>query len=114
MFSVPYDKSCGSLVLTLLSLAQIDIVHAGVALDPVTNFCRRIGHSCQFMRIVFSRSITYQQLAVVKNNTLYINGGLETYVDFGANGQQDWNTITSGISEWTRGVCDSDTNTGHC
>ncbi len=37
--------------------------------------------------------------AVVKNGTLYINGGIQTYVDFGADGQQDLNTITLGISE---------------
>ncbi|EXJ64289.1 hypothetical protein A1O7_00625 [Cladophialophora yegresii CBS 114405] len=69
-------------VLGLLALTQIDLVQAGVALDPVKNFCRRIGHS-----------------SVYKNGTLYINGGIETYVDFGANGQQDFNTITTGINE---------------
>ena len=66
----------------LLALAEVDLVRAGVSLDPVKNFCRRVGHS-----------------SVFKNNTLYINGGLETFVDFGANGQQDTSTITSGISE---------------
>ena len=38
-------------------------------------------------------------LAIFKNNTLYISGGLETFVDFGADGQQDYSTITSGISK---------------
>ncbi|ETI28220.1 hypothetical protein G647_00669 [Cladophialophora carrionii CBS 160.54] len=69
-------------LLGLLALTQLDLVQAGVALDPVKNFCRRIGHS-----------------SVYKNGTLYINGGIETYVDFGADGQQDWNTITTGINE---------------
>ncbi|OAL30118.1 hypothetical protein AYO20_08921 [Fonsecaea nubica] len=81
------DISYGSmshrfLLLGLLALTQLDVVRAGVALDPVKNFCRRIGHS-----------------SLYKNGTIYINGGIETYVDFGANGQQDWNTITSGINE---------------
>ncbi|KIW24227.1 uncharacterized protein PV07_09955 [Cladophialophora immunda] len=70
------------MLLGLLALTQLDIARAGVSLDPVKNFCRRIGHS-----------------SVYKNGTLYINGGLETYVDFGADGQQDLSTITSGINE---------------
>ncbi|OAL21572.1 hypothetical protein AYO22_07968 [Fonsecaea multimorphosa] len=70
------------MLLGLFALTQFDTARAGVSLDPVKNFCRRIGHS-----------------SVYKNGTLYINGGLETFVDFGANGQQDWSTITSGINE---------------
>ena len=72
------------ILLGLLALSQLDLVQAGVALDPVKNFCRRIGHS-----------------SVYKNGTLYINGGLETFVDFGADGQQDTSTVTTGISEFT-------------
>jgi len=39
-----------------------------------------------------------EEAAVVRNGTLFINGGLETFVDLGANGQADWSTITTGIS----------------
>ncbi|KAJ9607384.1 hypothetical protein H2200_008457 [Cladophialophora chaetospira] len=78
------ERSLGHcfILLGLLAFSQIDSVFAGVALDPVNNFCRRIGHS-----------------SVYKNATLYINGGVETYVDFGASGQPDKSTITSGINE---------------
>jgi hypothetical protein len=70
-------------VAALLLLNQLNLVNAGVSLDPVKNFCRRIGHSSAY-----------------KNGTLYINGGIETFVDFGADGQQDTSTITSGISAY--------------
>ncbi|EXJ57685.1 uncharacterized protein A1O5_12475 [Cladophialophora psammophila CBS 110553] len=82
MDAVQGSMSHRFMLLGLFALTQLDLVRAGVSLDPVKNFCRRIGHS-----------------SVYKNGTLYINGGLETYVDFGADGQQDWSTITSGINE---------------
>jgi hypothetical protein len=79
----PYSMTIPRVIfLGLLAYDKLDLARAGVALDPVENFCRRIGHS-----------------SVYKNQTLYINGGLETFVDFGADGQQDWSTITTGISE---------------
>ena len=83
MDSVQHSLSRRIILLGLLALSQFELVRAGVALDPVKNFCRRIGHS-----------------SVYKNGTLYINGGIETYVDFGADGQQDTSTITSGISKF--------------
>ena len=82
MDPLQYSFTRRFILLGLLTLSQLDLVQAGTALDPVKNFCRRIGHS-----------------SVYKNGTLYINGGVETYVDFGADGQQDQRTITSGISE---------------
>jgi hypothetical protein len=87
MDSFQHSLSHRFILLGLLALGQLDLARAGVALDPVKNFCRRIGHS-----------------SVYKNGTLYINGGIETYVDFGADGQQDMNTITTGISESSGGL----------
>lgn len=45
-----------------------------------------------------SISLTPRPIATVKNNTLYIDGGLETYVDF-VNGTQLTGNITLGYSE---------------
>lgn len=86
------------ILLGLLAWSRLDLARAGVSLDPVNNFCRRIGHSCWSLRNLFRPLHTDNVTAVLKNGTLYINGGIETFVDFGADGQQDTSTITSGIS----------------
>ncbi|KAE9382233.1 hypothetical protein N431DRAFT_321535 [Stipitochalara longipes BDJ] len=75
-------QSRGSLFLFFFALAQVTVVRTGKSLNPVTNFCRRVGHG-----------------STLRDGTLYINGGIETFVDINGGGQQELDTITSGINE---------------
>ena len=85
----------GLLVLADVARAQ--------QLDPIVNMCVRFHHQCKCIpaaSIANSEGIISHKVAVVKNNTLYIDGGRETFVDVTGSGSstKQMGHITEGYS----------------
>ena len=70
-------------------------------LNPIVNMCIRFDHQCKkemTANVLKPLMMIRRFIAVVKNNTLYIDGGRETFIDVRRNGSQ-YGSITEGYSE---------------
>lgn len=86
-------------MLSLIGIIAASLIVCTLGqLDPVLNYCTRYDHQCKdFTELRFLVERTDWNVAVVKNNTLYIDGGKQTFIQVNSDGKQEGD-ITVGIS----------------
>ena len=90
----------GVIVTSIIALA------AG-QFDPILNYCTRYDHQCMDdLASIQSRTLADPKIAVVKNSTLYIDGGKESFIPVNGEGKQEGDVVV-GLSRYTpeHGVC---------
>ena len=77
--------------------ALLGIAEAGMSTDTIANHCRRISHAYEFLNHEI-REVFLHLTATLKDQKVYINGGLATFADISTSGKIDATTATLGSS----------------
>ena len=91
-------SSFTALITALLGIA---VGISAQQLDPIKNMCTRFDHQCEppFCLYGSKRATILTLTAILKNNTIYIDGGIQTFRDVDSKGNLKGN-VTIGYSEF--------------
>lgn len=96
------------MLLSIGIIAASLVAYTSVQVDPVINYCTRYDHQCKDYAILWllARSNTIKAV-VVNNNTLYIDGGQQSFIQIDSEGKHEGDVI-EGLSKYVPSACSLD------